>query len=108
MRLRQRDIKTVYVRPHTIITDDEGDKTSNYSEAYPVKASIQPLGGQVAAAEYGETLTYMLSMRVEKIGTIKEKDGVCVNVPPSEKPDYEITSIKHWSIPVLEIRKIGV
>lgn len=108
MRLRKRDLRTVYVRPWMKIKDIEGAITNDYGPAYEVKASIQPLSGQIAAAEYGETLKYILSMRVENIGTIKEKDGVCVYVTPTEKPDYEVISIKPWDIPVLELKKRGV
>lgn len=108
MRLRQRDLKTVYVKPYGPIEDDEGCKTNGYGVSYEVKASIQPLSGQIAATEYGETLQYMLSMRVENIGPIKEKDGVCVYVASTEKPDYEVVSIKPWAIPVLELKKRGV
>ena len=108
MRLRKRDLRTVYVRPRVSVKDIEGDIANDYGQAYRVDASIQPLSGQVAAAEYGETLKYMLSMRVENIGTIKEKDGVCVYVAPTEKPDYEVVSIKPWTIPVLELKKRGV
>lgn len=123
MRLRQRDLKTVYVRPWGKVKDNEGAITNGYGDAYFVDATIQPLGGQLAAAEYGESLKYMLSMRVNdskiitsngkayvqvKNGVITEKDGVCVYVASTEKPDYEVISIKPWDIPVLELKKRGV
>lgn len=108
MRLLRKNLKTVYVKPYGSIEDDEGCKTNGYGTPYEVKASIQPLSGQIAATEYGETLQYMLSMRVENVGFIKEKDGVCVYVASTEKPDYEVISIKPWSIPVLELKKRGV
>lgn len=107
MRLRQRDLKDVYVRPWTTIKDNEGALTNDYGEFYTIKANIQPLGGQIASAEYGEKLKYMLSMRVNCIDNIKEKDGICVYVQPTELPDYEVISIKLWSIPVLELKKRG-
>lgn len=107
MRLRERDLKTIYVKPYKPIKDDEGCITNGYGTPYEVKASIQPLSGQIAATEYGETLQYMLSMRVNNIGSIKEKDGICVYVTSTEKPDYEVVSIKPWIIPVLELKKVG-
>ena len=123
MRLRQRDLKTVYVRPWGKVKDNEGAVTNGYGDPFEAKATIQPLGGQIAAAEYGETLKYMLSMKVNdsrvitfndkayvqvKNGVITEKDGVCVYVASTEKPDYEVISIKPWDIPVLELKKRGV
>jgi hypothetical protein len=107
VRLRQRDLKTVYVRPWTTKKDIEGCTTNDYGIAFEVKASIQPLSGQVASTEYGETLKYMLSMKVDSLGAIKEKDGICVYVAPEELPDYEVISIRPWAIPVIEIKKRG-
>ena len=123
MRLRQRDLKILNISPWVPIKDDEGCITNDYGEAYEVKANIQPLSGQIAAAEYGEILTYMLSMRVDnskiitlnnkaciqvKNGVISEKDGVCVYVDSISQPDYEVINIKPWAIPVLELKKLGV
>lgn len=108
MRLRQRDLKTYYVKPFKPIKDDEGSLTDGYDAAYEIIASIQPLSGQVAATEYGQTLQYMLSMRLNNLGSIKEKDGVCVYVDSTSEPDYEVISIKPWTIPVLELKKRGV
>lgn len=107
MRLRQRDLKTYYVRPRVSVKDNEGSIKSSFGEACPIMANVQPLSGQVAAAEYGEHLQYILQMRVENLGTLKEKDGVCVNVSGIEDPDYEVISIKSWSIPVIELKKRG-
>ena len=123
MRLRQRDLKTVYIRPWGKIKDNEGASTNGYGDSFEAKATIQPLSGQIAAAEYGETLKYMLSMKVNdskiitlngkayvqgKNGIITEKDGICVYVTSTEKPDYEVISIKPWDIPVMELKKRGV
>lgn len=101
-------MKKHYIRPSVIVKDNEGGTTTGYDTPYSIEASIQPLGGQIAAAEYGEELKYMLSMRIESLGSIKEKDGVCVYVSSDMDPDYEVISIKPWTIPVLELRKIGV
>lgn len=123
MRLLRKTLKTMYIKPWTTEKDDEGCITNNYGEAYEVEASIQPLGGELAAAEYGENLTYMVSMRVDnskmitlnnkaciqvKNGVISEKDGVCVYVDSISEPDYEVASIKPWTIPVLELKRRGV
>lgn len=108
MRLRERDLKPYYVRPFESVKDNEGCITDGYGNAYDIKASIQPLSGQIAAAEYGLKLQYMLQMRINSLGSIKEKDGICVYVLPTEKPDYEVVSIKPWDIPVLELKKWGV
>jgi hypothetical protein len=108
MRLRQRDLKTVYVKPHIPSEDDEGDKTEVYGASYSVQATTQPLGGQIKATEYGETLKYMIEMKTEELGNIKENDGVCVYVGADSEPDYRIVSIKPYSIPVLELEKRNV
>jgi hypothetical protein len=106
MRLRQRDLKTVYVRPFIKIKDDEGSITNNYGEAYSIEAKIQPAGGQLQAAEYGEKLSYMLTMRYEGNEILKEKDGVCVFVGPTENPDYRVKAIKPWNIKVFDLEKV--
>lgn len=123
MRLLRKTLKTMHIKPWTPEKDDEGCITNDYGEAYEVKANIQPLSGQVTVAEYGENLKYMLSMRVDnskmitlnnkaciqvKNGIISEKDGVCVYVPSSESPDYEVVSINPWYIPTLELKKRGI
>jgi len=122
MRLRERDLKTVYIRPWSPKKDDEGCITDDYKESFGVKASIQPLSGQIAATEYGVKLQYMLQMKINNVkivtingkasiqgknGVISEKDGVCVYVPQSEKPDYEVISIKPWVIPVIELQRVS-
>src|SRR5665648_414541 len=104
MRLRERDLRPVNIRARTPGADDEGSVLEGYGVAYEVKASVQPLSGSAAAASYGENIKYMLSMRVNDLGSIKEKDGVCVNVAADADPDYEVDTIKTWDVRALELK----
>lgn len=107
MRMHQRSLKDIYILPRTIIQDDEGCTTVGYgSPVVAGKGSMQPLSGQVAQMAYGETLPYMMSIRLEKLPpSIKEKDGITVG-HISTLPDYEVISIKAWANPVLEVKKL--
>lgn len=101
MRLRQRDLQTVYLKKRVTIRNEEGDKETVYSEnAIELEMNVQSAGGSVSAQIYGEKLPYIKSCKYQgnqiKSGK-NEKDGICLYVEPDEEPDYEIIAIQPYS-----------
>lgn len=101
MRLRERDLQTVYLKKRVSTQDDEGNDIITYSnEAKEFKMNVQSAGGQVMAQLYGESLPYIKACKYQgdllKAGE-NELDGVCVEVLKDVEPDYEILAIQHFS-----------
>ena len=101
MRLREKDLTTVYLKKRAVVRDEEGEKTEVYSlEGVPLRMNVQSAGGSVAAQIYGDRLPYIKSCKYQGslLNPLKnEKDGICLGVPPDEKPDYFIRSIQPYS-----------
>lgn len=101
MRLRERDLKTVYLKRHTVEIDEEGDEQINYSEeSEEIRMTVQAAGGQINAQIYGVRLPYIKSCKYQ--GDViqearNENDGVCVYVSKEEEPDYRIISIQEFT-----------
>jgi hypothetical protein len=125
MRLRERDLKNIYIRTRIPLKDNEGDVYESWGDPVRIRGTIQPyiqpFSGQVVSEAYGEKMSYMLTIRVNDqggyvdqigkvsdLGGIHEKDGVCVYVDKNTDPDYEIMSVKGWDVPIMELRKRGV
>ncbi len=105
--MRIKNLKTYYLKPKTIITDNEGGKYPGYSETpIKIKANIWPAGGKLQAEIYGERLNYILNMLYDGTETINEGDGICVYVDGTKLPDYKVISIKRYSHQHLELEKI--
>lgn len=100
MRLTTKNLKTVYLREHTVTKDKYGYTTKGWTDAKPVKMTIEPAGGAVNAQIYGESLNYMLVGKYQGQAikaSQSENMGVCVNVSKDSEPDYEITAIQEYS-----------
>ena len=101
MRLRKRDLMTVYLKKRIVTKDDEGNDDTSYSEEFEeLQMNVQSAGGQVAAAIYGERLPYIKSCKYQ--GELikpkqNENDGICLNVKSTEEPDFFIKSIQPFS-----------
>lgn len=107
MRLRQRDLRTVTVKKFLPLQDSDGTAYSGYEETgAEIKASIQPAGGKLMAEMYGQKLAYMKTMRCEGTIDIVEGDGVCVDVPATEEPDYRIIAVSPWDVKVFDLEKV--
>lgn len=101
MRLRERDLQTVYLKKHIATTDGKGNTKINYSDLpVELKMNIQAAGGSINAQIYGEKLSYMKTAKYQgdlvKEGQ-NEKDGVCVFVSKESQPDFKITAIQTYS-----------
>lgn len=101
MRLRERDLTTVFLKKRLPSQDNEGNSQTGYEEnATELKMNVQSAGGQVMAAIYGESLPYIKSCKYQ--GQVlteeeNEKDGICLYVDESNDPDYEIVAIQTFS-----------
>lgn len=101
MRLRERDLSAVYLKRWQEIEDDEGNSIKGYSdEAIELRMNVQSAGGQIAATLYGSELPYIKECMYQG-GLLKpnrnENDGICLDVKPTEQPDYFIKSIQPFS-----------
>lgn len=112
MRLRKRDLFTVYLKKRLSGQDDEGNLVEGFSEEFvAVGMNVQSAGGQVMASLYGQNLPYIKSCKYQgnkiKEG-INEKDGICLYVSKDKEPDYEIISIQTFSTHCnLTLKKLG-
>ncbi len=101
MRLREKDLTTVYLKQRIVSEDQKGNKIISYSEdVTKLEMNIQSAGGAVSAQIYGERLPYIKSCKYQG-DLIKENknelDGICLNVSSEQEPDYEIKSILPFS-----------
>lgn len=87
MRLRERDLVTVYLKRWQEIEDDEGNSIKGYSnEAIELKMNVQSAGGQIAATLYGSELPYVKACKYQGEVVIQEKDGICLYTKPLIQP----------------------
>lgn len=88
MRLIAKDLTTVYVRPHTT-TDVKGDQVVSFGTARAVKMNLQPSSKPGELAEYGiKPGEGFVALTTDT--TVNELDGVCVDVGPTDDPDYQV------------------
>lgn len=101
MRLRERDLTTVYLKKRIIGQDDESNDVVTYANEWTeIKMTIQDAGGAVAAQIYGERLDDIKTCKYQgdKIQQqSNEGDGICLYVDKDQEPDFKIISIKHPS-----------
>lgn len=113
MRLRTRDLQTVYLKKRIPTPDDEGNDIISFSEELEeLQMNVQSAGGQVMAQIYGESLPYIKACKYQgnllKAG-VNELDGVCVDVSADDEPDYEIVAIQTYSTHLnITLKKRGV
>lgn len=113
MRLRTRDLQTVYLRKRIITQDSEANDIITYSDkSEELAMNVQSAGGQVMAQIYGESLPYIKACKYQgdlvKAGK-NELDGVCVEVSSDKEPDYEIVAIQSFSTHLnITLKKRGV
>lgn len=100
MRLRERDLTTVYLKRIELEQDDEGNDITKYLDPIPVRMNVQSASGAVNAQIYGSRLSSMKSCKYQgnelKEGR-DENSGVCVYVGKDEQPDYKVVSIQPFS-----------
>lgn len=101
MRLRLRDLTTVYVRKPQQTVDNEGNIiTGGWSDPIEIKMNVQSAGGQVNTQVWGKQLKYIKSCKYQ--GNVlneneSENWGVCLNVVKTDEPDYLINQVQTYS-----------
>lgn len=93
-RMRQNLKHPVYLRRAVTIKDDEGNTYHQYSAPIELMVIARHAAHDADAAQYGERLTGIIKMQYEGNETISLYDGVCVNVAPTDAPDYIVKGIK--------------
>ena len=124
MRIKQSRLKKYYHKTATPQKDKEGNSYLEYGQPNEITAEIWPAGGKLQAEIYGKRLPYIRNCRMEGEYTeiygvhgvvgylfldgtvVKEGDGICINAPQSEKPDYQVISIKPYRHLTLELVKV--
>ncbi|WEG74413.1 hypothetical protein [Vagococcus intermedius] len=101
MRLKERELITVYLKKHLVTENSDGDETIIYSDkSVELKMNVQNAGGTVNAQIYGMRLPYIKACKYQGL-VIKEGenelDGLCVFVESEDRPDYHIQSIQTFS-----------
>lgn len=119
MRLLRRDMKPVIFRER--VSKKEPDGTP-YEEWAPtglkVEGNVQPAGGKVMAAQYGERLGYIMVMYcehtpesrelLENFNSQQKSYGACLYVPgDAGTPDYKVIAVRPWRHIVVELEKVN-
>jgi hypothetical protein len=88
-------MRTVALRRRKqVVRDDE----SGYETACTLlPATVQPLTGAVAAQMYGERLSMTKLLLAAPDAAMEVGMGVCVDVAPSQPPDYRVVYVAGWS-----------
>ncbi len=108
MRLRERDKRTLYIRPKV------GSEPNAYQEPIPVygepveiRAACQDAGSQVDIQLYGERVKRMLTIYYDGLEQVCEGDGLCIHVAATAPPDYRVVSVAGWDHQVVQAEKIA-
>lgn len=101
MRLRERDLQTVYLKKRKVTHDEEAEEIITYPfDPIELSMNVQAASGTVNAQIYGSKLETMKACKYQG-DTINEAqnelDGVCVYVGKDEEPDFTIKSIQTFS-----------
>lgn len=100
MRLRKRDLTTVYLKRTELSQDDEGNDIIKYLDPIALEMNVQSASGAVNAQIYGSQLSSMKSCKYQGDELKESRDensGICVYVDKDEQPDYKIKSIQPFS-----------
>ena len=95
MSLALSRMQTVALRRRKQVIRDDDSGYEN--EATPLSATVQPLTGYTAAQMYGERLNMTKLLLAAPDAVIDVGMGVCVDVPPSQPPDYSVVYVAGWS-----------
>lgn len=105
MRLRQRDLRAVVLRPRVTVTEPDGTTSQDWGDPVTIHGSVQPAGGRMMSEMYGERLAYMRVMYVESTTAVTEGAGVCLDTDTD--PDYRVVAIRPWaSVKVVDLEKV--
>lgn len=101
MRLREKDLQTVYLKKRKVELDEEATEIVTYPyDPIELRMNVQAASGTVNAQIYGSKLESMKACKYQgdKINEGQnELDGICVYVGKDEDPDFIIKSINTFS-----------
>ncbi|MCS6734190.1 hypothetical protein NOM07_17750 [Proteus terrae] len=101
MRLRERDLQTVYLKKQKVTLDEEAEEVITYPyDPIELQMNVQAASGTINAQIYGNKLETMKACKYQgdKINESQnELDGICVYVGKDEEPDFTIKSIQTFS-----------
>lgn len=101
MRLKERDLQTVYLKKRKVTHDEEAEEIVTYPfDPIEIRMNVQAASGTVNAQIYGSKLETMKACKYQgdKINEGQnELDGICVYVGKDEEPDFTIKSIQTFS-----------
>lgn len=101
MRLRERDLQTVYLKKRKVSHDEEAEEIITYPfDPIELSMNVQAASGTVNAQIYGSKLETMKACKYQgdMINEAQnELDGVCVYVGKEDEPDFTIKSIQTFS-----------
>lgn len=123
MRLKRNRLKTYSHRQVIPKKDNEGNSYTEYGLPSSFQAEVWPAGGKLQAEMYGQRAIHIQNCRINagyevladekgrvsyQVGnmTIREGDGVCLNVPEDHEPDYRIIAIRPYRYLTLEVEHI--
>lgn len=101
MRLRERDLQTVYLKKRKIELDEEATEIVTYPyDPIELRMNVQAASGTANAQIYGSKLESMKACKYQ--GDLinegqNELDGICVYIGKDEEPDFTIKSIQTFS-----------
>lgn len=105
MRLRQRDLLELVLRPRITVKEPDGTTSEGWGTPEMIKGNVQPAGGRMMAELYGQRLAYMKVMYVELGTAIPEGAGVCLAA--EDEPDYRVVAVRPWSgVTVADLEKV--
>jgi len=100
MHMKRNQMKTYNLRRRIVSKNAEGGSHESYEDAVEIRAIIWQASGEMDIKAYGEKVNYIKHMHYEGSEVIKEGDGICVNEPASETPDYIVKSVNADFMPI--------
>lgn len=112
-----------YHKTKTLEKDNEGSTIERYGAALSFTGEVWPGGGKIQAERYGERLPYIRNIRIDGRYEIKldgkgiphycfpngldivEGDGLCLDCPEDQDPDYRIVSVTPYRYLRLEAER---
>lgn len=87
---------TIYIKSKSVSQENSmGAILDNQSsEETPIQCNVQPGGGRLLVAEYGERAVNMLAVFADPDVSVKQGD--LVRVYAADKPDYRVVAAPAW------------
>lgn len=96
MRLRERDLRTLFIAPSMEIRDDLGGVRRSFStERNPVRCAMIPQGNPLETLESGARTNEKYLILLPSDGKIAPGDGVCESIDGD--PEWLCTEVIPWS-----------